>query len=91
MRILVTGASGRVGKEVVAGLKKKLKEATVVAATRDTTSSSEYLKSLGADEVVRYTYSITLDTTNFTRRTYSITLDTTNFTRPTYSITLDTT
>ena len=61
MRILVTGASGRVGKEVVAGLKKKLKEATVVAATRDTTSSSEYLKSLGADEVVRYTYSITLD------------------------------
>ena len=54
MRVLVTGASGRVGKEVVAGLKKKLKEATVVAATRDTTSSSEYLKSLGADEVVRY-------------------------------------
>ena len=60
MRILVTGASGRVGKEVVAGLKKKLKEATVVDATRDTTSSSEYWKSLGADEVVSWPQQISL-------------------------------
>lgn len=35
-RILVTGASGRVGKEVVAGLSKRFgKNATIVAATRD--------------------------------------------------------
>ena len=34
-RILVTGASGRVGKEVVAGLSKRFENATIVAATRD--------------------------------------------------------
>jgi nucleoside-diphosphate-sugar epimerase len=39
MRVLVTGATGRVGKEVVAGLSKQLKGATVVAATRDPNAS----------------------------------------------------
>ena len=34
-KVLVTGASGRVGKEVVAGLSKRFENATIVAATRD--------------------------------------------------------
>jgi uncharacterized protein YbjT (DUF2867 family) len=48
--VLVTGSTGRVGKEVVARL-SKLPNVTVRAATRD---KADYAKSLGAHETVNF-------------------------------------
>ena len=48
--VLVTGSTGRVGKEVIARL-SKVEGFTVRAATRD---KGDYAKSLGAHEVVKF-------------------------------------
>lgn len=54
-KVLVTAASGRVGKAVVAHLKKMSGGSVTIRATaRDPTNQGEYLKSIGADEIAAF-------------------------------------
>jgi uncharacterized protein YbjT (DUF2867 family) len=53
-RVLVTGATGRIGKEVVARV-SKLAGFQVRAAVHDT-SKGEYLKKLGANQLIQFNY-----------------------------------
>eukprot|EP00656_Telonema_subtile_P007038 TRINITY_DN13288_c0_g1_i4.p2 TRINITY_DN13288_c0_g1~~TRINITY_DN13288_c0_g1_i4.p2 ORF type:complete len:344 (-),score=92.55 TRINITY_DN13288_c0_g1_i4:204-1235(-) len=55
LRVLVTSSTGRIGKEVVAHLAKDA--TTTVRAAVFTASKTDYLKSLGADEVVHFNLS----------------------------------
>eukprot|EP00756_Hemistasia_phaeocysticola_P031916 Hpha_TRINITY_DN16383_c0_g2::TRINITY_DN16383_c0_g2_i1::g.58443::m.58443 len=59
MRVLITQARGRVGRELMAHLKKAKesgKEVFVRAACRNVGEQTDYLKKLGADEVVCFDY-----------------------------------
>ena len=49
-KVLVTAASGRVGKALLAHLKKKAPAITIRATVRDP-AKGDYLKSIGADEI----------------------------------------
>lgn len=58
-RVLVTQARGRVAREMIAHLKKAKssgKDIFIRACARDVSSSADYLKHLGADEVVPFDY-----------------------------------
>jgi len=50
--VLVTSASGRIGKEVIARL--KLSNKFTVRAAVYSPSKGDYLKKLGADEIVKF-------------------------------------
>eukprot|EP00756_Hemistasia_phaeocysticola_P031921 Hpha_TRINITY_DN16383_c0_g2::TRINITY_DN16383_c0_g2_i5::g.58501::m.58501 len=59
MRILVTQSRGRVAREMIAHLKKARssgKDIFIRACARDAAGSADYLKGLGADEVVPFDY-----------------------------------